>query len=84
MASTYYQWKLSEFTEIVGPYVAHMHIVDGEGSEVGRGDVDFKLLASKLDKYCKNTMFLPEIWQGHKNSGERFWKELEFLKEIGF
>ena len=89
MASTYYKWKLSEFTDIVGPYVAHMHIVDalgvdGEGIDVGRGDVDFKLLASKLDKYCKNTMFLPEVWQGHKNSGEGFWKALEFLEEIGF
>lgn len=89
MASTYYQWKLSEFTEIVGPYVAHMHIVDalgvdGEGIDVGKGDVDFKLLASKLDKCNKNTMFLPEVWQGHKNSGEGFWKALEFLEGIGF
>ena len=89
MASTYYQWKLSEFTEIVGPYVAHMHIVDalgvdGEGIDVGGGDVDFKLLASKLDKCSKNTMFLPEVWQGHKNSGEGFWKALEFLEDIGF
>ena len=89
MASTYYQWKLSEFTEIVGPYVAHMHIVDalgvdGEGIDVGGGDVDFKLLASKLDNCNKNTMFLPEVWQGHKNSGEGFWKALEFLEGIGF
>ena len=45
---------------------------------------DFKLLASKLDKYNKNTMFLPEVWQGHKNSGEGFWKALEFLEGIGF
>jgi N-acetylneuraminate synthase len=89
MASTYYQWKLSEFTEIVGPYTAHMHIVDalgvdGEGIDVGGGDVDFKLLASKLDKYNEDTMFLPEVWQGHKNNGEGFWKALEFLEKIGF
>jgi N-acetylneuraminate synthase len=89
MASTYYQWNLSEFTETVGPYVAHMHIVDalgidGEGIDVGGGDVDFKLLASKLDNCNKNTMFLPEVWQGHKNSGEGFWKALEFLEDIGF
>ena len=89
MASTYYQWTLSEFTEIVSPYIAHMHIVDalgvdGEGVEVGRGDVDFKLLESKLDKHNKNSMFLPEVWQGHKNSGEGFWKALEFLEGIGF
>jgi sialic acid synthase SpsE/sugar phosphate isomerase/epimerase len=89
MASTYYQWELSNFTEIVAPYVAHMHIVDalgidGEGIEVGGGDVDFELLSSKLDKYNKNTMFLPEVWQGHKNSGEGFWKALEFLEGVGF
>ena len=89
MASTHYQWKLSEFTEIVGPYVAHMHIVDalgvdGEGIDVGGGDLDFKLLASNLDKHNINTMFLPEVWQGHKNSGEGFWNALEFLEGIGF
>lgn len=89
MASTYYQWKLTKFTETIGPYVAHMHIVDaqgvdGEGIDVGKGDVDFRLLSSKLDKYNKDTMFLPEVWQGHKNNGEGFWKALEFLEGIGF
>ena len=89
MASTYYQWQLSEFTDVVGPYIAHMHVVDalgvdGEGIEVGEGDVDFNQLASDLDKHNENTMFLPEVWQGHKNSGEGFWKALEFLERIGF
>ena len=88
MASTYYHWELSEFTEIVGPHVAHMHIVDalgvdGEGIDLGEGDVDFRLLASNLDKYNGDTMFLPEVWQGHKNNGEGFWKALEFLEGIG-
>jgi len=89
MASTYYQWELSSFTEIVGPYVAHMHIVDalgvdGEGIDVGGGDVDFEVLSSQLDIYAKNIMFLPEVWQGHKNQGEGFWKALEYLEEVGF
>ncbi len=89
MASTYYQWELNEFTDIVGPFVAHMHIVDalgvdGEGIEVGQGDVDFKLLSLSLNKHNKHTMFLPEVWQGHKNKGEGFWKALEFLERVGF
>ena len=55
-----------------------------EGIEVGEGDVDFKVLSSNLDKYNKNTMFLPEVWQGHKNSGEGIWKALEYLEGVGF
>ena len=29
-------------------------------------------------------MFLPEVWQGHKNNGEGFWKALDYLEKFNF
>jgi len=85
MACNYYQWELNTFTELVGPYTAHMHVVDalgvdGEGIQIGQGDVDFEQLAQDLEKYAPGVQFIPEVWQGHKNSGEGFWHALEFLE----
>tara|TARA_B110000908_G_scaffold80909_1_gene96977 strand:- start:32630 stop:34867 length:2238 start_codon:yes stop_codon:yes gene_type:complete len=89
MAANYYGWDLKKFTELVAPYVAHMHIVDalgvdGEGVEMGKGDVKFDLLTKQLNAQAKNIMFLPEVWQGHKNQGEGFWKALEYLERVKF
>lgn len=85
MACNYYGWDLYEFITKVAPYVVHMHIVDakgvdGEGVEVGCGDVDFEKLGSILNSFCPKIQFIPEVWQGHKNNGEGFWKALEFLE----
>ena len=88
MACNYYGWELDEFLEEVLPYTVHMHIVDalgvdGEGVEIGEGDVNFKQLANMLREHAKGVQFIPEVWQGHKNNGEGFWKALGFLEEIG-
>jgi N-acetylneuraminate synthase len=85
MACNYYQWDLYEFIEEISEHVVHLHIadakgIDGEGVEVGQGDVDFERLSQSLTQYCPNVQFIPEIWQGHKNEGEGFWKALEFLE----
>lgn len=85
MACNYYGWRLTEFTAEVGKFVAHIHVVDakgvdGEGVQIGLGDVDFIELAKDLDKYAPNTQFIPEVWQGHKNQGEGFWSALNFLE----
>jgi len=85
MACNYYNWKLSEFTRTVGPHIAHMHIVDalgsdGEGIQIGKGDVCFTELSAILSDVAPNVMFLPEVWQGHKNKGEGFWVALDFLE----
>lgn len=85
MACNYFNWDLIEFTKKVAPYIAHMHIVDalgvdGEGIQIGKGDVNFKLLAKSLKESSPNSMFIPEVWQGHKNSGEGFWHALDFLE----
>lgn len=87
MACNYYGWDLIEFVEKVAPYIVHMHIVDalgidGEGVEIGKGDVDFNALTNLLNMKCRNVQFIPEVWQGHKNYGEGFWKALNFLEKF--
>lgn len=85
MACNFFKTSLHEFTKIVGKHVAHMHIVDalgvdGEGIEVGKGDVNFNLLSKDLKEFTPLAQFIPEVWQGHKNNGEGFWKALDFLE----
>lgn len=85
MACNYYGWNLHDFTLAVGKHTAHMHIVDalgvdGEGVQIGKGDVDFEELARDVNREAKGIQFIPEVWQGHKNSGEGFWHALDFLE----
>ena len=87
LSCNYYQLSFSQFIEKVSSYVAHLHIVDasgidGEGLQIGEGEIDFVSLAENLDKYLPDTSFIPEIWQGHKNEGEGFWIALERLEKI--
>lgn len=78
--------SFKEFVEMVGPYTAHLHIADaagtdGEGLQIGEGEIDFVWLGSELDMYAKNASMIPEVWQGHENEGEGFWIALERLEE---
>ena len=87
MACNYYKWKLTDFTTAVGQHTAHMHVVDalgvdGEGVQIGGGDVDFNELARDLAEHAPNAQFIPEVWQGHKNQGEGFWFALNFLESF--
>lgn len=87
MACSYYKWKLTDFSALVAPHTAHMHVVDalgvdGEGVQIGKGDVDFTELARDLDRYAPGIQFIPEVWQGHKNQGEGFWFALNFLERF--
>jgi len=89
MACNYYHWNFAEFLETVLPYTVHLHVVDakgvdGEGVQMGHGDVDFSLLRDQLNKYAPGVQFIPEIWQGHKNNGEGFWAALAFLEKSKF
>ncbi len=74
-----------EFAEKIAPFSAHLHFGDakglnGEGLQVGEGEIDFDRLGSILKKGCPTATFIPEIWQGHKNGGEGFWTALERLE----
>lgn len=74
-----------EFAEKIAPVTAHLHLGDalglnGEGLQVGEGDLDFSRLGQILNQGCSTASFIPEIWQGHKNDGEGFWIALERLQ----
>lgn len=74
-----------DFAEKIAPFTAHIHMGDakglnGEGLQVGEGDIDFVKLGAILNKGCPHATFIPEIWQGHKNEGEGFWHALEKLE----
>ncbi len=87
LACNHHKWSFKEFIEQVGPYTAHLHIadaegVDGEGLQIGEGEIDFPALAEYLEKAAPQASFIPEIWQGHKNEGEGFWMALERLESF--
>ena len=86
LASTHFNSSFKEFVDLVGPYTAHLHIVDakgvdGEGIQIGEGEIDFLALAESLEKTTSKSSFIPEIWQGHKNDGDGFWIALERLEK---
>jgi len=75
------------FAENISPYTSHIHIGDasglnGEGLQIGDGEIDFNKLSVILDAKCPGASFIPEIWQGHKNNGYGFWKALDALEEV--
>ena len=76
-----------EFAEKLAPYTGHLHFgdalgVNGEGLQIGEGDIDFTRLSKILNFSCPNASFIPEIWQGHKNGGEGFWLGLDRLEKM--
>lgn len=85
LACNHFKWSFLEFIEVVGPHSAHLHIadaagVDGEGLQIGEGDIDLFALGRSLAVGAPGVSFIPEIWQGHKNSGEGFWRALDRLE----
>ena len=88
LACTHYRLSFKEFVDRVGPFAAHLHMADakgtdGEGLQVGEGEIDFPALCEQLKKTSPEATFMPEIWQGHKNRGEGFWLALERLEQAG-
>ena len=76
-----------EFVKQVAPYTAHLHLgdakgVNGEGLQIGQGEIDFVALSECCEHFCKDASFIPEIWQGHKNGGEGFWAAMEKLEGL--
>lgn len=85
LACNHYQMSFARFVEQVGPHTAHLHMADargsdGEGLQIGEGEIDFPALHQQLRALCPAASFMPEIWQGHKNHGEGFWMALERLE----
>jgi N-acetylneuraminate synthase len=85
LAVNYLGQSLSTAISQVGPFTDHLHLVDaigvdGEGIQIGEGDVDWGQTAIDLDEHCPGVGFIPEIWMGHRNGGEGFWTALDRLE----
>ncbi len=85
LACNHLKFPFSRFLEIVLPHTAHLHLadaagVDGEGLQIGDGDVDWHQFFEQLAIHAPNASFIPEIWQGHKNQGEGAWLSLQRLE----
>ena len=86
LTCNYLKKDFYEFCERIAPYTAYLHLGDasglnGEGLQIGDGEINFEKFAKILNQKFKNIPFIPEIWQGHKNHGEGFWKALNLLEE---
>ena len=87
MACKFYGWNLRDSIRLLAPFVGHIHLsdadgIDGEGVAFGKGDINFREVCALLDEVMPNVRFIPEVWQGHKNSGEGFWHGLAYLSGL--
>ena len=86
MSCNYYGWSLSSFIRKISDHISYLHIVDalghdGEGVQIGKGDVDFYELGEILREACPDAPFIPEVWQGHTDNGSGFWSGLNYLEK---
>jgi N-acetylneuraminate synthase len=68
--------SLLDYMRTVRPHVGHIHFsdatgVDGEGLQVGDGDVDWRHVCEVFADYEHG--WTPEIWNGHHDHGAMFW-----------
>lgn len=87
LTCNYFDIDFYDFSKKVAKYSAHLHLGDalgfnGEGLQIGEGEINFLKLAKIFNEFCPDASFIPEIWQGHKNGGEGFWVALEKLDSI--
>jgi N-acetylneuraminate synthase len=85
----YHGRSLDEFLEEVLPYTAHLHLADasgsdGEGLQISEGSINFEMVAEKVGRLAPEASWIPEIWQGHEDSGREFWVALTRLQAAGF
>lgn len=85
LASNHFHIPFESFFSELSGLVGHLHIgdasgVDGEGLQIGEGQIDFEKLAAWVKTHSPGAWFIPEIWQGHKNNGQGFWTALERLE----
>jgi N-acetylneuraminate synthase len=80
----YKKMDLVEYCNILKPFTRHIHLADagglnGEGLQIGEGEIDFKRLLPFLKDL--DVCWIPEIWQGHKFSGEGFFTALNKIND---
>ena len=63
LACNTFGWDFKQFLNSCAPYTAHYHIadasgLDGEGLQIGEGEMDFDLLAKLIMKMSPNSSFI--------------------------
>jgi N-acetylneuraminate synthase len=76
---------IADYIRTVLPYISHIHFadgygLDGEGVQIGEGDIDFKSIMPFFSGY--NGTWVPEIWRGHLDKGKGFIEALKRLSEF--
>ena len=77
---------LAAYIRTVRPHIAHVHFadgygLDGEGVQIGEGDIDFGRVMPLFADY--RGTWVPEIWRGHLDGGRGFLKALSLLAQYG-
>jgi len=77
--------NIADEIKIIQPYIAHLHIadgegVDGEGLQIAEGDIDWDVIMPLL-KENPDITFVPEIWKGHEKNGQGFKIAMERLEK---
>jgi N-acetylneuraminate synthase len=89
LACNHYRLSFKNAVDALAPLTAHYHIadadgVDGEGLQIGDGQIDFPAFIEQANRLSPSASFIPEIWQGHKNDGEGFWTALDRLEKLNW
>jgi len=75
---------LYEHAKTLRPYTEYLHVadaigVDGEGIQIGDGEIDFERLMSLYQNF--DGPIVTEIWRGHERRGHGFKKAAETLSK---
>lgn len=74
---------LIEHAKTLRPYTEYLHVADaigedGEGIQIGEGEIDWERLMPVYDDF--DGPVITEIWRGHEKRGEGFKRAAERLK----
>ena len=75
---------LAVFIKTVKPFIRHIHFadaygLDGEGVQIGEGEIDFDKVMPLFADY--RGTWVPEIWRGHLHRGQGFLEALKRLRK---
>ena len=87
LASYHLKIDMNLFTKKIKKRVDYLHISDAsnlsqEGLQVLEGNVDIPRILKELLKNKKSFFYIPEIWNGHANSGMGFKTAILRLSDI--
>lgn len=76
---------LVEHARKLRPYTAYLHVadaagVDGEGLQIGEGEIDFERLMPVYEDF--DGPVITEIWRGHERAGAGFKEAAQRLCEV--